>query len=275
MDQYARLKTLDSFRDGQLKLLVASDVAARGLDIPAVSHIFNFDVPTHSEDYVHRIGRTGRAGRAGLAQTIVTRAEAKYIQSIEKLTGKPIDWAPPADAGARESTVSNQLAGDAAADAGDDRGTGHRRRASGDPRQSRGDRRGGRGNRQRSDRGAQGERAENPTPAQASPRQRRAEPAEISDAVGFSDHVPAFLLRPVRVASSRRRWKRREARLRWTSKPNTTIAHASPSTRRSSPVGNVTRRPIARPGLRYRSWGFATAAIPARPSTFSNPTRRS
>src|SRR6185503_11507410 len=92
MDQYARLRTLDSFRDGQLKLLVASDVAARGLDIPAVSHVFNFDVPTHSEDYVHRIGRTGRAGRPGLAQTIVTRAEAKYIQSIERLTGKPIEW---------------------------------------------------------------------------------------------------------------------------------------------------------------------------------------
>ena len=63
MDQHARLRTLESFRDNQITLLVASDVAARGLDIPAVSHIFNFDVPTHSEDYVHRIGRTGRAGR--------------------------------------------------------------------------------------------------------------------------------------------------------------------------------------------------------------------
>ena len=63
MDQRARMETLDSFRDGKLTLLVASDVAARGLDIPDVSHVFNFDVPTHAEDYVHRIGRTGRAGR--------------------------------------------------------------------------------------------------------------------------------------------------------------------------------------------------------------------
>ena len=67
LDQSLRTKTLDSFRSGELKLLVASDVAARGLDIPAVSHIFNFDVPFHPDDYVHRIGRTGRAGRTGHA----------------------------------------------------------------------------------------------------------------------------------------------------------------------------------------------------------------
>ncbi len=97
MDQHARLATLDSFRDNKITLLVASDVAARGLDIPAVSHIFNFDVPTHSEDYVHRIGRTGRAGRSGAALTIVTRPETKYVQSIEKLIGKSIEWAAKPD----------------------------------------------------------------------------------------------------------------------------------------------------------------------------------
>jgi superfamily II DNA/RNA helicase len=63
LDQSVRTRTLDGFRDGTLRFLVASDVAARGLDIPAVSHVFNFDVPSHAEDYVHRIGRTGRAGR--------------------------------------------------------------------------------------------------------------------------------------------------------------------------------------------------------------------
>ncbi|MGH6925802.1 MAG: DEAD/DEAH box helicase, partial [Propylenella sp.] len=98
MDQYARLRTLDSFRDGNIKLLVASDVAARGLDIPAVSHIFNFDVPTHSEDYVHRIGRTGRAGRSGAAFTIVTRPETKYVHSIERLIGKEIERAADMEA---------------------------------------------------------------------------------------------------------------------------------------------------------------------------------
>ena len=67
LDQSLRTKTLDRFRAGELKILVASDVAARGLDVPAVSHIFNFDVPIHADDYVHRIGRTGRAGRSGQA----------------------------------------------------------------------------------------------------------------------------------------------------------------------------------------------------------------
>ncbi|MCB9993904.1 MAG: DEAD/DEAH box helicase [Hyphomicrobiaceae bacterium] len=92
MDQENRTKTLARFRDGDLKILLASDVAARGLDIPDVSHVFNFDVPTHAEDYVHRIGRTGRAGRSGQAFSIVTPADAKYIDAIEKLIGKDIDW---------------------------------------------------------------------------------------------------------------------------------------------------------------------------------------
>ena len=86
----SRTATLDGFRDGELTLLVASDVAARGLDIPAVSHVFNFDVPTHAEDYVHRIGRTGRAGRTGTAITIATPADRKYVAAIERLTGLPI-----------------------------------------------------------------------------------------------------------------------------------------------------------------------------------------
>jgi superfamily II DNA/RNA helicase len=92
MDQRARMAMLESFRRGKLKLLVASDVAARGLDIPDVSHVFNFDVPTHAEDYVHRIGRTGRAGRSGRAFTIVTRADRKYVDGIEKLIGQEIEW---------------------------------------------------------------------------------------------------------------------------------------------------------------------------------------
>ncbi|MCC6982451.1 MAG: DEAD/DEAH box helicase, partial [Bauldia sp.] len=90
MDQHARLAMLDGFRKGELTFLVASDVAARGLDIPDVSHVFNFDVPTHPEDYVHRIGRTGRAGRKGAAITLVTAPESKYIAQIEKLIGQAI-----------------------------------------------------------------------------------------------------------------------------------------------------------------------------------------
>jgi superfamily II DNA/RNA helicase len=92
MDQRSRTMMLQSFRDGQLQLLVASDVAARGLDIPDVSHVFNFDVPIHSEDYVHRIGRTGRAGRSGAAFTLVTKRDVKFTDSIEKLIGQKVEW---------------------------------------------------------------------------------------------------------------------------------------------------------------------------------------
>ncbi len=86
LDQSVRTKTLEDFRSGTLTILVASDVAARGLDIPAVSHVFNFDVPYHSDDYVHRVGRTGRAGRSGEALMLVTSADGKYVEAIEKLT---------------------------------------------------------------------------------------------------------------------------------------------------------------------------------------------
>ncbi|SIS62995.1 Superfamily II DNA and RNA helicase [Paracoccus saliphilus] len=85
LDQSHRTRTLDGFRDGSLKLLVASDVAARGLDIPAVSHVINFDLPSHAEDYIHRIGRTGRAGRKGTAISIGTSADDKYLSAIETL----------------------------------------------------------------------------------------------------------------------------------------------------------------------------------------------
>ena len=90
LDQSQRTKTLDAFRDGELRFLVASDVAARGLDVPSVSHVFNYDVPSHSEDYVHRIGRTGRAGREGKAVMISAPVDEKNLAAIEKLIDKEI-----------------------------------------------------------------------------------------------------------------------------------------------------------------------------------------
>ncbi|MGR3453990.1 DEAD/DEAH box helicase [Pseudooceanicola sp.] len=90
LDQSQRTRTLEGFREGTLKLLVASDVAARGLDVPSVSHVFNFDVPSHAEDYVHRIGRTGRAGRNGKAVMICIPRDEKNLADIEKLIEKTI-----------------------------------------------------------------------------------------------------------------------------------------------------------------------------------------
>jgi superfamily II DNA/RNA helicase len=90
MDQASRIKELDRFKAGTINILVASDVAARGLDIKGVSHVFNFDAPWHPDDYVHRIGRTGRAGAKGRAFTLVTAEDAEAVENIEKLTGSVI-----------------------------------------------------------------------------------------------------------------------------------------------------------------------------------------
>ena len=90
MEQPERLRELDRFKAGEINILVASDVAARGLDIKGVSHVFNFDVPWHPDDYVHRIGRTGRGGATGKAITLVTPEDAEAVEAIEKLTGHKI-----------------------------------------------------------------------------------------------------------------------------------------------------------------------------------------
>jgi superfamily II DNA/RNA helicase len=91
MEQAQRIAELDLFKDGKINMLVASDVAARGLDIKGVSHVFNFDAPWHPDDYVHRIGRTGRGGATGTAYTLITPDDAENIANIEKLTGQKIE----------------------------------------------------------------------------------------------------------------------------------------------------------------------------------------
>ncbi|SFR42172.1 Superfamily II DNA and RNA helicase [Yoonia tamlensis] len=106
LDQAHRTRTLESFRDNKLRFLVASDVAARGLDIPAVTHVFNFDVPSHAEDYVHRIGRTGRAGRSGTAIMICIGRDDKNLADVETLVNQeiPRKEVPGKAAPARKST---------------------------------------------------------------------------------------------------------------------------------------------------------------------------
>jgi superfamily II DNA/RNA helicase len=90
MDQASRIAELDRFKRGELNVLVASDVAARGLDVKGISHVFNYDTPWHPDDYVHRIGRTGRAGATGIAYTFITPKDAEAIDNIQKLTGMKI-----------------------------------------------------------------------------------------------------------------------------------------------------------------------------------------
>ena len=99
MEQSARTQTLDKFRAGEIMLLAASDVAARGLDIPDVSHVFNFDLPWAPDDYVHRIGRTGRAGKEGYAASLVSAGDLKSLKDIEKMLGEPVEWLgdPPSE----------------------------------------------------------------------------------------------------------------------------------------------------------------------------------
>jgi superfamily II DNA/RNA helicase len=217
MDQRARTQTLDDFRKGNLALLVASDVAARGLDIPAVSHVLNFDVPTHAEDYIHRIGRTGRAGRSGTSITLAAPSDGKYVDAIEKLIQRDI---PEVSLGRVEASSAEAPA-----------------RGERSPREGHGER-GGRGDRGGRNRGGRGERSrppreehaaapkqeaaapkQEPRPERQPERQRERHPERQPELVGdapprkqsaprrqSSDSpfgndgpIPAFLLRPGRV----------------------------------------------------------------------------
>jgi superfamily II DNA/RNA helicase len=216
MDQSARTAALEQFRKGEIPLLVASDVAARGLDIPMVSHVFNFDVPHHADDYVHRVGRTGRAGRAGTAISIVTSLDTKSMTAIEKLIGQQI---PRAEG---DYEVRTEAADDS------ERPREHHKREHGregsrggrnKPRRERGERHASErqgGERQGGERQAskghaskgggrhppsqpQPQAAENaslpPSIGRPEPRRVAREEAEPAD----HSHLPAFLLRPVRA----------------------------------------------------------------------------
>jgi len=206
--QSIRTETLERFKRDEITLLICSDVAARGLDIADLSHVFNFDVPFHAEDYVHRIGRTGRAGKLGRAFTLATPAESKALAAIEHLISKPIP----------RIEVPGLAAADLTAEPETRRGRGR----GGEPREPR--ERGRRGGAGRG-RGGERERERQPGPGNAEPTNvvalapvrpprdeaseerprarnrsrapRRDDEAATPPVVGLGDHVPAFLLRPV------------------------------------------------------------------------------
>ncbi|MBK5923047.1 DEAD/DEAH box helicase [Rhodovulum sulfidophilum] len=203
LDQSQRTRTLESFRDGKLRFLIASDVAARGLDVPAVSHVFNYDVPSHAEDYVHRIGRTGRAGRDGKALTICVPYDEKWLTAIEDLVEKKIPRVEsPLKSGGEDrgnrSRRNTRHEGDAEAAAA----PAVQAAAPASPERSEEPRESARPprNERRPERSERTERSESqdrnkPQTRHQSPRRSGGRGHRDEPVVGMGDHMPAFLLR--------------------------------------------------------------------------------
>jgi len=222
MPQSKRTETLERFRNNEIRLLVCSDVAARGLDIQGMSHVFNFDVPIHAEDYVHRIGRTGRAGNEGRAFTLAAPEDGRFVQAIEQLIGRPI---PPVTVEGIHQAALSFEEGDGRRRGRPQHGRHEAKSAGHGPRHGHGakpqhahkphapqpGKDAGHGHRlehrQEQHRPQPGPRPQPPhftpvtmgtSPRPAAPPQtpredRRPEGGEGSGVVGFGDHMPAFL----------------------------------------------------------------------------------
>jgi superfamily II DNA/RNA helicase len=216
MTQPARMETLKKFKNNEARMVVCSDVAARGLDIKGLSHVFNFDVPSNAEDYVHRIGRTGRAGMTGRAFTISTSDDAKFLAAVQRLIkkdipevdedGNPVGGAKGKSGGsakAKPEAAEDAVAADEKAGTEDKSGEKRSRRSRGGKKSA------------AKDNAPQTEAAsakEAPAPKterssssvtgggvveQFPDKRRRGGRDDSSRVVGFGDDVPAFLLRPV------------------------------------------------------------------------------
>ncbi|MDP7381966.1 MAG: DEAD/DEAH box helicase [Alphaproteobacteria bacterium] len=189
MSQPARLETLEKFKNDEADLMVASDVAARGLDIKGLSHVFNFDVPSNPEDYVHRIGRTGRAGSEGRAFTLATPEDARYLANIVKLIGGEIppfqlagvdsaaDPAPAPKTRGRRAKSEGEKSPETSLETKPESGKTSGKRSRGSERK--------RG----AERGRNGER----TPAPL--------PDDGGTVIGFGSEMPAFMRNPVNVSN--------------------------------------------------------------------------
>jgi superfamily II DNA/RNA helicase len=215
LDQHQRTATLDAFRNGSIAFLVASDVAARGLDIPDVSHIFNYDVPIHPEDYVHRIGRTGRAGREGFAAMLVTPKDFKALKAIERMLKQEIPWIDAAPSAAEFAEAEAAPDGNGRHRRGGRSRRGKRGQGSGAQAGHRGKHQppnGGEAKKRDESRHdhrhhqhkhpqTQGERKGGHVMhgAPAERPQGNAPQPPRGKQQGMGDHVPAFMMRPVRV----------------------------------------------------------------------------
>ena len=230
LDQRQRTATLDAFRNGTIAFLAASDVAARGLDIPDVSHIFNYDVPVHPEDYMHRIGRTGRAGREGFASMLVTPKDFKALKAIEKMLRQEIPWV---DGAPDAEEVAEGVAPERDNGRGRGRGRGGRARrssqktasapseekqnsqkaagtpseekrssqkAAGAPSEGKSNRRGATPSSAKTTDGNGRPKKDNQNGKPAAKSKTRNESSR-GQPRGMGDHVPAFMMRPVRVTS--------------------------------------------------------------------------
>jgi superfamily II DNA/RNA helicase len=221
MVQSVRTETLEKFKSGEISILVCSDVAARGLDISTVSHVFNFDLPTHAEDYVHRIGRTGRAGRTGHAYAIATQGDDKYLAEIERIIGKAIPQITVEGVDTRKAPATASTPARVAAKASDETADAKPDAASDDKPD--GEREGGRSKRRRGGRKRKDEQRDESAPRNAAERaaqtpetddapdatdapktkrdarpekqKKRRESNDDEPVVGLGDHVPAFLMR--------------------------------------------------------------------------------
>jgi len=220
MPQAARTQTLLDFKEGKISIMICSDVAARGLDISGVSHVFNYDVPFGAEDYIHRIGRTGRAGKSGVSYTFAVPDDDKLVNAIEKLIGKSIPRAVFDAPEAGPDTKSSSRSGGRSKASSGDKPSGRTRApkaadaADGEPRE--------RKPRERAPRGERSEaapvavestvvetraepklRAEPKMRPEAKPQEKRQEskprtpyvsdPSEGAVSPGFGDHLPAFM----------------------------------------------------------------------------------
>ena len=197
MDQFARTTILENFRAGKLPILVASDVAARGLDIPDVSHVFNYDVPFNAEDYVHRIGRTGRAGRTGTAYTLVSQDDERNVSDIIALIQQEIEWLGDAVdfAAEREKRASK-------------RGGRGRKAAPRAKAATKEDAPKARPKKQKpeTEQAETNADSEKPTkkeqPKRKNNSKKRAQGENEKQVIGLGDHVPDFLMRPIKNRKS-------------------------------------------------------------------------